>query len=323
MKKLRVITSNEEVGEILWRNSDLFPMNSTRLSALAYHLNSQGTLFSPVSLAIVSGETPLICALGSRASQEISFFGQPVRLEINEGVGAGLDWSPVFQLVASHFLAKSHFPFVFSVEIPLETSLTIPLVERFAHYAESSSIDFEAIMPLAREETELFSNLRKGHRQSLRKAQDSLPRPQTYYGAVDDFTFVSFKNLHIAAAGRQTRSDQTWGLMLDAVREERAILTTVSDEDGLIGSTFCWVSPDAAYYGTGAYDRSKFRVFPIGHLTLFQAAAALGDLGKSVLILGDAFSIGKSKKEVSIASFKRGFSSERKALVRMRLAITP
>ena len=126
-----------------------------------------------------------------------------------------------------------------------------------------------------------------------------------------DEVFEEFKNLHFEAAGKQTRSKESWNIQRKQIENKEAFLVSVRDGSTLIGAGLFNFSRDMGTYSVGAYKRDLFDK-PIGHAVQMIAIKQLKDLGCKTYILGQKAaaitSKVSSKKEASISHFKEGFA---------------
>ena len=126
-----------------------------------------------------------------------------------------------------------------------------------------------------------------------------------------DSVFDEFRLLHLEAAGKITRSEESWEIQKKQIKNNEAFLVTVRDKSVLIGAGFFNHSKDIGMYSVGAYRRDLFDK-PIGHAVQMLAITKLKDLGCKVYHLGQKavllHSTSPSKKEISISHFKEGFA---------------
>ena len=126
-----------------------------------------------------------------------------------------------------------------------------------------------------------------------------------------DEVFEEFQDLHFEAAGKQTRSKESWSIQRKQIEDNEAFLVSVRDGNLLIGAGFFNFSRDMGAYSVGAYKRDLFDK-PIGHAVQMIAINQLKDLGCKTYILGEKAvalsSSVSSKKEASISHFKEGFA---------------
>ena len=124
-----------------------------------------------------------------------------------------------------------------------------------------------------------------------------------------DQIFEEFRLLHLEAAGKETRSRESWTIQKEQIKNKEAFLVTVRDESKLIGAGFFNYTRDMGMYSVAAYKRELFDR-PIGHAVQMIAIEKLKELGCKTYYLGQKASSGLStEKEISISHFKEGFAS--------------
>lgn len=126
-----------------------------------------------------------------------------------------------------------------------------------------------------------------------------------------DNVFDEFRLLHLEAAGKITRSEESWEIQKKQIKNNEAFLVTVRDKTVLIGAGLFNHSRDIGMYSVGAYRRDLFDK-PIGHAVQMLAITKLKELGCKVYHLGQKavllHPIPPTKKEISISHFKEGFA---------------
>ncbi|WP_445721062.1 hypothetical protein [Flavobacterium sp.] len=127
--------------------------------------------------------------------------------------------------------------------------------------------------------------------------------------------YNEFKKLHLNEAGRMTRSEKTWELHFDMIKDSYAILICAEFEDKLIGAALFIHSRFSAYYGVSASDLILKKTFPITHLIIDKAIHYYKDLGLLKLILGRYEPDSSDEKLKGISSFKSAFSNEKSVII--------
>lgn len=170
---------------------------------------------------------------------------------------------------------------------------------------------------------ELYLDLQKdlaGIRSAIRKSYKSLInqgikiwRTQVLTNA-DTGIWDEFRELHRQVSGRVTRPKITWDMQLRAIDQKNAFFISLRDEnDTMMGGALFYWSRDEGFYAVGAYDRSQFDK-PLGHVAQYIAIQEMQLRGVKWYKLGERpFSQDDprpSSKELSIADFKEGFSSD-------------
>lgn len=131
--------------------------------------------------------------------------------------------------------------------------------------------------------------------------------------SADPALWDEFRLLHLAVAGRATRSLESWRLQHDAIATGDAFFVYLRDSDGrMVGGGLFHTTPHEGLYAIGAYDRSLFDK-PLGHVVQYHAIEEMKRRGVRWYKLGvRCYSSEKpepSEKEVAISNFKQGFAS--------------
>lgn len=116
--------------------------------------------------------------------------------------------------------------------------------------------------------------------------------------------------LHIEAAGRETRAPSTWQAQSDAYRNGEAFIVVATHGLVPVGAALVHCSRDEAIYAVGAYDRTKMAEgLPIGHLiqhaTIEHLANERHILSYGLNLILDSSS--RTSKERGIDMFKETF----------------
>lgn len=129
----------------------------------------------------------------------------------------------------------------------------------------------------------------------------------------DAAIWEEFRLLHLAVAGRATRSLQSWDAQLQAIAVGAAFLVYLREPEGrMVGAGLFHITRDEGLYAVAAYDRNLFDK-PLGHVVQYHAILEMKRRQLSWYRLG-ARCYGTdhpapSAKELSIAEFKQGFAS--------------
>jgi hypothetical protein len=123
--------------------------------------------------------------------------------------------------------------------------------------------------------------------------------------------YAEFKNLHFKEAGRITRSEKTWEIHFDMIKNGSAVLICAELNEELIGAALFIHSSYSAYYGVSASNIESKKNIPITHLIIDKAIHYFKDLGMLKLILGKYEPNSKDEKLRGISGFKSAFSNEK------------
>lgn len=158
---------------------------------------------------------------------------------------------------------------------------------------------------------EIRSKFRSRYKPLISKGE-KLWNIEVHKSSIEKTIWNDFKNLHLNASGRKTRSDKSWEIQFDNVRRNNAFLITLKNDKDLVGGALFSYSSDEGRYDIGAYDRNLFDK-PIGHAAQFTAIKEFKKMNLSLYKIGRRFYASDipnpTEKELSIADFKEGFAS--------------
>lgn len=132
--------------------------------------------------------------------------------------------------------------------------------------------------------------------------------------SADPQVWEDFRTLHRLAAGRTTRSDQSWQLQYQSILDGDGFLVYLRNSEGkMVGGAFFNLTRDEGYYSVGAYERALFDK-PIGHVIQYHAISEMQRLGLRWYRIGSRPYTktlpAPTAKQMSIADFKQGFSTD-------------
>jgi FemAB family protein len=135
-----------------------------------------------------------------------------------------------------------------------------------------------------------------------------------------------FRALHLMAAGRSTRSEESWNLQYLALLKGDIFLVYLRDHGGrMVGGALFHITRDEGYYSVGAYDRDLFDK-PIGHVIQYQAIEEMKRLGVRWYYIGTRPFPDEppllTEKQTAIVQFQNGFATHTfpRFLITRRLA---
>ncbi|HEX7638967.1 MAG TPA: FemAB family protein [Burkholderiaceae bacterium] len=146
--------------------------------------------------------------------------------------------------------------------------------------------------------------------------------------SADASVWDEFQDLHRVAAGKRTRSEESWALQFDMITKGVGFLVGLRDGAGgpLVGAGFFQCTRDEGLYAVGAYNRALFDK-PLGHAVQQRAIETMKARGLRWYCIGERVypqeTPPPSAKEVSISDFKEGFASLLAARFRFALPSRP
>lgn len=155
-------------------------------------------------------------------------------------------------------------------------------------------------------------SFRKSYR-SLISASKSIWNLELLSSTLEAEVWEEFRLLHLAMAGRATRSKESWDLQYRSVINGESFLVALRDDAGkMVGAGLFVTTRDEGWYAVGAYDRSYFDQ-PLGHVVQFRAIQEMKNRDCHWYLIGRRFypadQPSPSEKELSISYFKEGFAS--------------
>ena len=197
--------------------------------------------------------------------------------------------------------------------------------------AKDVEVKWQAFVDLSLSSEEIQARIRRTKKNSISKGEDTYD-VEIYDENCDNLydIFEEFHSLHKMIAGRETRSQKTWDIQCDIVREGnkeigRSFLIFIRDKvtKELAGAALFDCTPQSSYYCVAAYDRSRFAK-PVGHIVQAVAIDKMKAMGIRWYELGERSYPGNkdvNDKLVSIGHYKEGFATHLFPRVYMSLKI--
>ena len=307
-QKYKIINDRKEVDKVWIGTSEL--MQKVR-SDYKYSILNQIYLkeyndqdYVNNSIVLLKDNKPSMIIPSFSKSSTLSYFDEPTRFinifDNNESIYTAHKFTFEF--------LKSSISHIKDVLIDADS---VSIKGFHNHLADWDKI-FEGFVDLTLSEDVIYSSIRKSYkslinwgRQTLRLEILNVKNP-SYSG------FMAFKNLHFASSGHKTRSDQTWDIQYQMIKNGQAFHINAFDErDELICGVFILHDSDKAFYGVSASNREIMKTGkPVGHWPLYQAILYAKNINCNV------FNFGKIDKEQengfydkvdNILFFKSGF----------------
>lgn len=154
--------------------------------------------------------------------------------------------------------------------------------------------------------------LRKSYKSLVNWGQKNLLIKVLDTETADSDVFLKFKDLHVNASGRKTRSDKTWDHQLEMIKRGHGYLIAAFYNDRLVSGCFIMYDQHTALYGVAASNRQLMSDgLPLNHFTLWMSIMTAKQKGCRKFILGDVSNNPSlDKKSNNIALFKLGFATD-------------
>ena len=167
------------------------------------------------------------------------------------------------------------------------------------------------IINLGKSVKELWAEVRKGHKSDVKRAGGTCRVEVWDRENITSDEFRKYQMLHQKDAGRVTRSQKTFDLMLSWVEKGHAILVGAEQNGEAAGFSLVILFGAGAYYGSSCKDPDHPDI-PASHLIQWSTIQWLKEHGYEWYDIGlqqfcPQWFEEASPKDISIAGFKRGF----------------
>ena len=166
----------------------------------------------------------------------------------------------------------------------------------------------DLLLPLEK----IKSHFRKSYR-SLIITGERIWNTEVLSDSIEIDVWEEFRSLHLAVAGKVTRSKESWDMQYRSVKNGESFLVVLrNDTKKLVGAGLFACTKDEGSYSVGVYDRQFFDK-PLGHVVQYRAIQEMQQRGCRWYFIGRRFYPSDqptpSEKELSISHFKEGFAS--------------
>jgi len=175
----------------------------------------------------------------------------------------------------------------------------------------SGSVSDTYIIDLTQQEEKLWTDIRKGHKSSIKTAQKRFS-VKIWNGEISDDDFNLYQNLHSEAAGRVTRAAETFDRMKTWIRKKQGLLLGAEENGAWVGFSYFLLFQKGCFYASSCKKPGLSGSPSIGHLLIWKACQTLKEYGVERLEMGKQtyhlpFAENQDEKNINIDKFKRGF----------------
>lgn len=170
---------------------------------------------------------------------------------------------------------------------------------------------FSQIIDLSLPEEKLHKGLTKAYKWAVNWAKKNMEITVLDRTSIMAEHIEQFRLLHVEAAGRETRTAESWALQYEMVRAGEAFCVFASLNGALVSAALFPHSRSHCYYGVSASRRDLFDK-PLSHGVIWTALLHAKWLGLSCFEMGEqlypmAPLHNSSHKDLGISFFKRAF----------------
>lgn len=296
--KLKLI---EEPSDYVWQS--LYPWLPYNKRPFWFHyqqsyLNSS----EKVKLVLISDQFGKMAAFPfTHFNQEFSLFGAPCSLAFSTQFEEN-DVVAIERILISWLESEYKDSKILLSSTPL-------MRKAFWSKTVSTTLIEEAYCDLSLSEELLWQGIRKSYRSLINGAKNKISLSVVNAANFSDKVFSDFKELHIKAAGRQTRSNESWDCQARQIKAGEGYLVIGYLEDKLVTGMFNLCDSKKAFYAVAASDRELMaQNIPLAHAPLWLSIIHAKEIGLISFQFGDVTNSEYGKLS-DINAFKRGFSS--------------
>jgi hypothetical protein len=254
-------------------------------------------------------------------NNNLSYFGMPCVFVIMPGIKDELKISisnrMISQLTESQIIKKLAI-LDFEIIFPFHTVNTIGSIEKFIKVARKHQINYERAINLLEEEQEIFANLSKSVKSAVKKSKSQSVKTYLFDNestiSEQSYAISVLKKMHLEAAGRQTRTDESWDEQSNQLREGSILVTHGNVNNETIHSSLFLLNGKTAYYGVSA-NKIGSSDSSVSHYFLYQTMIELKNRGFTILFMGrqyESMDMILSNKQKGIQQFKSFFGGNLK-----------
>lgn len=179
----------------------------------------------------------------------------------------------------------------------------------FEKMTEQPKIKFEAYINLALPIDNIKMNVRKSYKSLVNWGCKNLDINIYDLNNITNEIFEEFHQFHVQVSGRITRSDRTWELQCQAIKDGKATYVSGRLSGELVAGVFTTYGNTIAYYGVAVNNRELMaQNMPLGHVVLLESIIKAKNDGIEIFILGDV-TPADDEKNNAITKYKRGFTN--------------
>jgi hypothetical protein len=295
-----------------YRQSQFFKervLQSYQYSGLSidYYQEYFGSEYQNHSIIVVNDKgDALLVAYAYSKNQTLTHFEAPVTIiETNWDAQSEKQLAyRTFNLKLNEHLVKHAFNRILFYDNPFLTA---------AYYSkiEKTQTEFASYIDLSLSEAELKSNIRKSYKSLVNWGEKNLRIELIDQDNADYEKFILFRDFHIRTAGRKTRSERSWDLQFESIKNQEAYLVLAFFEEKLVSGTLVLYGKQKAYYGVGVYDRELMaQNVAVAHYNMMYSIFHAKKIGLRQFDLGHHNEGAGNEKEVNIFHFKSGFTNQ-------------
>lgn len=192
-------------------------------------------------------------------------------------------------------------------DLGANSSLTFLTSYALANNA-SAELKYTQVIDLCKKNEEIHRDLTKSLRWGINWGYKNCEINSYDEKNITESIICEFEKLHAQAAGRSTRSQESWRAQYLMIKAKKAFCITARKDDRLVSASLFLAYSNHSYYGVSASDRTLFDK-PISHVVIWEGIMAAKARGCHKFEMGEQVYPyqAPSKKELGISYFKKSF----------------
>lgn len=268
---------------------------------LLYNPTSDANFFG---LIIYKENSPSACLHGIIRDNRLEYWEGGIKFSALEDKFSPAEWKKVIKMLKKTLKEEGL------------TSCSLLNTPQLNHGLWENRVDqnlvYRASINLQLHEEALWGSIRKSYKSLINWGKNNLTLK--LFSSKDtehvDQAIKAFKDFHSFTAGRQTRSDETWNLQREFIKNNDGFIIHSFLEKELVSSLMILHGNENATYSVAVNKRDLMtKGIPVGHWPLYHAALRCKELDLKRLDLGFIDGYKMTDKEANIALFKKGFST--------------
>jgi hypothetical protein len=294
---------------LLWKSSELYRQVSADFyftdKSLEYNNEYFGSAYQDYSFISSINGNPLIAIYAIFKEQTFEFYNWPVKIHTLQNANA--DDINLASKNAITYIEMLHKKGVIN---QLRYYDNAYFNGGFFHLVTDSKLQYHAIIDLKLSAQTIKSNVRRSYKSLINWGERNLTHVLLNKENPDHRLFLEFQNFHIKTSGRKTRSDRSWEIQFDMIRNGNAFLMLFYWNEKLVSGNLCLHGFETAFYGVAVNERSLMAErLPIGHYPIYSSILHAKKIGMNYFHMNKIEFHQEDKKLNQLALFKSGFAS--------------
>ena len=262
------------------------------------------SFFENISFKIEYENVKVLCPLTiqfEKKKKKLNFFGDNILVFTNNRIDNNLD----LQLIELFKNLKSKYMID---EITFKVSKKEKNIETAKNNIEK--IESDIFIDLTLDKTELLNNFKPNLRNELKKKYNNTQYEIIDYKNFRDKDIKEMMHMHEKVSGKITRSEKTWNINGEMIKNKKAFIVRVLHEDNPISFSFFYYNHLTCSYFSSCSLREYFKIIKnLQHRAIYHAIEYSKNISKN-LYLGSSTIFSKNnidEKVLNIEKFKSKF----------------